>query len=123
MIQEEVLAREFINIVNHSFPKAGEVIRHCYVKVITAPLKQPGKTVRYVGIYCSTDRLKAVKQQKSQLREVAIYMGLMEVVCLNATRLVRDPASHLKQSDPRFWLELQWVATEQIDPPLPPQHL
>jgi hypothetical protein len=123
MIQEEVLAKEFITIVHHSFPKASEAIRHCYVKVITAPLKQLGKTVRYVGIYCSNDRLEAVKQQKNQLREVAIYMGLLEVVCLNATRLVQDPASHLKQSDPCFWLELQWVATEHTKPPFSSEEL
>lgn len=123
MIQEEVLAKEFINIVNRSFPKAGEAIRHCYVKIITAPLKPMEKTVRYVGIYCSSDRLEAVKRQKNQLREVALYMGLLEVVCLNATRLVRDPASHLKQSDPRFWLELHWIATAQVNSSLPSQDL
>jgi hypothetical protein len=123
MIQEEVLAKEFVNIVDRSFPKAGEAIQHCYVKVITAPLKKMEKTVRYVGVYCSGDRLETVKRQKRQLREVALYMGLLEVVFLNATRLVRDPASHLKQSDPRFWLELQWVATEHIDPSLPSQDL
>jgi hypothetical protein len=127
MIQEEVLAKEFVNIVNRSFPKAGEAIQHCFVKVIAAPLKKMDKTVWYVGVYCPGDRLETVKRQKKQLREVALYMGLLEVVFLNATRLVRDPHSHLKESDPRFWLELQWIATEHteypVDPPLTSQDL
>jgi hypothetical protein len=44
--------------------------------------------------------------QRYALREIAENMGLVEVVCINATRLLRAPMSNLKDADPRFWLEL-----------------
>ncbi|CCH68192.1 hypothetical protein RINTHH_20370 [Richelia intracellularis HH01] len=44
------------------------------------------------------------------LREIAESMGLVQVVLLNATRLLRDPMSKLKQADPRLWLELHLLA-------------
>ncbi|MHC5934704.1 hypothetical protein [Nostoc sp.] len=47
------------------------------------------------------------------LREVAEYAGLIEVICLNATHLLRDPISKVKQTDPRLWLELQWLAIQE----------
>ena len=37
-------------------------------------------------------------------------MGLVQVVFRNASRLLRDPMSKIKQSDPRMWLDLQWVS-------------
>jgi hypothetical protein len=51
-----------------------------------------------------------IQAKKEILRELAENMGLIQVVCLNAKRLLRDPMSKLKQSEPRLWLELQLVA-------------
>ncbi|MBO3460345.1 hypothetical protein G7B40_018315 [Aetokthonos hydrillicola Thurmond2011] len=110
MISEDILAKEFIRVVNHYYPKLGELLDGCYVKVITCYWGRPPKRLQYIGIYCS-DRIKPyVQAQKHVLREVAENMGLAQVVFLNATRLLRDPMSKIKQGDPRLWLDLQMVA-------------
>ncbi|PPS44878.1 hypothetical protein [Chroococcidiopsis sp. TS-821] len=112
MISDEYLAREFTTVVSRVYPKTGELLRHCYVKVINSYWGKPPRRLQYVGIYCSERMIKAVQTQKDVLTEVAKDMGLVEVVCLNATRLLRDPMSKLKRTAPRFWLELYWVATQ-----------
>lgn len=111
MIAEDILAKEFTNVVNHYYPKTGELLDGCYVKVITCFWGRPAKRFQYIGIYCTGEMMPYVQAQKEILREVADNMGLIQVVCMNAKRLLRDPVSKLKQSDPRLWLELQLVAT------------
>jgi hypothetical protein len=54
--------------------------------------------------------LPYVQAEKEILREIAENMGLVQVVCMNAKRLLRDPKSKLKDNDPRLWLDLQMVA-------------
>ncbi|NET53067.1 MAG: hypothetical protein F6K09_31695 [Merismopedia sp. SIO2A8] len=54
-----------------------------------------------------------MEDHKSAYREIAQNMGLSEVVCMNATRLVRDPMSKLRQEDQRLWLELQWIVSQE----------
>ena len=110
MITEENLAKEFTTVVEHFYPKAGELLRHCYVKAIKSYWGRPPKPLQYIGIYCSEEMLASVAAQKDVLRKVAEHMGLVDVVCVNATPLLRDPLSKLKQTDPRFWLELHWIA-------------
>jgi hypothetical protein len=111
MITEEHLAKEFTTVVALFYPNAGELLHHCYVKVINSYWGRPPRRLQYIGIYCSDEMIAAVQAQKDVLREVAQNMGLVEVVCLNATRLLRDPMSKLKQVEPRIWLELLWIAT------------
>ncbi|AFZ16859.1 hypothetical protein [Allocoleopsis franciscana] len=110
MITEEHLAKEFTIVVKHFYPKAGQLLRRCYVKVINSSWGRPPKRLQYIGIYCPDEIVAAVLEQRDVLREVAENMGLVEVVCMNATRLVRDPLSKIKHTDPRFWLELHWIA-------------
>ena len=111
MISEDILAKEFIRVVNHYYPKVGELLDGCHVKVITCFWGRPPKRLQYIGIYCSDEVMPYVQAQKDVLREVADNMGLVQVVLLNATRLLRDPMSKLKQAEPRLWLDLHWVAT------------
>ncbi len=111
MIAEDILAKEFIRVVNHYYPSIGELLDGCYVKVITCFWGRPARRLQYIGIYCSEEMIPYVQAQKEILREVADNMGLIQVVCMNARRLLRDPMSKLKQSEPRLWLELQWVAS------------
>jgi hypothetical protein len=110
MIAEDVLAKEFTRVVSHYYPQLGELLDGCYVKVITCFWGRPARRLRYIGIYCSEEILSHVKAQKEVLRELADNMGLVQVVCMNARRLLRDPMSKLKQTEPRLWLELQMVA-------------
>ncbi|MBD2773898.1 hypothetical protein [Iningainema tapete] len=111
MISEDILAKEFLRVVNHYYPKVGKLLDGCYVKVITSYWGRPRKRLQYVGIYCSKEIMPYVQAQKYVLREVAENMGLVQVVFLNATRLLRDPMSKLKSADPRMWLDLHLLTT------------
>lgn len=111
MIAEDILAKEFTRVVSHYYPQLGELLDGCYVKVITCFWGRPARRLQYIGIYCSEEKLPSVQAQKAILRELADNMGLVQVVCMNARRLLRDPMSKLKDSNSRLWLELQLVAT------------
>ncbi|QLE58197.1 hypothetical protein [Nostoc sp. TCL26-01] len=111
MIAEDVLAKEFTRVVTDYYPKVGELLDGCHVKVITCFWGRPARRLQYIGIYCPGEILPYVQAQKEILREVADNMGLVQVVCMNAKRLLRDPKSKLKDNDPRLWLELQIVST------------
>lgn len=111
---EQELVKEFTTIVNHSFPKEGKLLDRCYIKLIQSFWGQ--KNVHffpYIAIYCPKNMIAAVKAQISVFREVAKFVGLTEVVCLNATCLLHDPQSKLKQENPYLWLELQWIVTQE----------
>jgi hypothetical protein len=110
MITEDILAQEFIRVVNDYYPTVGKLLDNCHVKVITSFWGRPAKRFKYIGIYCREDMMPDVQTHKEILKELAENMGLIQVVLLNAKRLLRDPMSKLKQSEPRLWLELQLLA-------------
>ncbi|AFY58869.1 hypothetical protein Riv7116_6541 [Rivularia sp. PCC 7116] len=110
MISEDTLAKEFIRVINEYYPKVGEVLDGCYVKVVTNYWGRPPKSLRHVVIYSSEETISYVQTHKQKLTDVAENMGLVQVVFRNASRLLRDPMSKIKQSDPRMWLDLQWVS-------------
>ena len=110
MTINEYLSGEFITIVERSYPRTAKLLQHCHVRVINTNWGRPPKRLQYVGVYCPDRLIDSVQAEIDLLREVAKYMGLAEVVCLNATRLIRDPMSSIKHTDSRFWLELCWVA-------------
>lgn len=106
MLTEAVLVQEFTTLVERTYPQAGELLRHCHIKLMTAHWGQPPQRLDYVAIYCSDPLINPVSAQKEAFRHISHYMGLAEPVLINATRLLRDPKSKLKQEAPRFWLEL-----------------
>jgi hypothetical protein len=110
MNTEDLLAKEFTRIIKEYYPAIGELLDGCYVKIITSYWGRPPRRLRYVGIYCTMDIMPYIKARKDVFRDIADNMGLMQVVFLNATRLLRDPKSTLKDSDPRLWLELHLIA-------------
>ncbi|MGE5656746.1 MAG: hypothetical protein ACM37W_09025 [Actinomycetota bacterium] len=112
MISEQHLAQEFLTVIDNFYPKVGAVLHHCYIKVIETYIGRIHKRLYYLGIYCSDATFAEVEAQRDVLREVAENMGLVEVVCINATRLLRDPRSTLKDLSPRLWLELYWISTK-----------
>jgi hypothetical protein len=113
MITEEYLAKEFTIFVDLFYPEAGELLHHCYAKVIQSYWGRPPKSLRYVAIYCPSGMVASVAAHKDLFRKIAQNMGLAEVVCLSATRLLRHPMFQIKQTDPRFWLELLWIVTQE----------
>jgi hypothetical protein len=110
-IKPEYLAQEYITLVNNYHPTAGELLDYCYVKILECYLERMEKRFYYIGVYYPDAISTEIKKQQDDLREVAENMGLIAVVCINATRLVRDPVAKLKEENPRLWLELHWVAT------------
>jgi len=110
MISEDTLAKEFIRVISDYYPRVGEVLDGCYVKVITNYWGKPPKSFRHLVIYCPEEIITYVEKHKQKLVDVAENMGLVQVVFRNASRLLRDPMSKIKQSDPRMWLDLQWVS-------------
>ncbi|WP_071190457.1 hypothetical protein [Trichormus sp. NMC-1] len=113
MITEEKLADNFNTIIEEMHPRVWELLQHCYVKVITSCfMNSCVSPVQYIGIYCPDEIFASIVAEKNLLREVAKYLGLAEVVCLNATKLLRDPLSRLKTDYPQLWLELIWITTE-----------
>ncbi|MEA5550219.1 hypothetical protein VB713_04350 [Anabaena cylindrica UHCC 0172] len=113
MITEEKLVDNFNTIIKEMHPRVWELLRHCYVKVITPSfMRSCVSSVQYIGIYCPHEIFASLVAEKDLLREVAKYLGLPEVVCLNATKLLRDPLSKLKTAYPHLWLELLWITTE-----------
>ena len=110
MLTGDILAREFTRIVSQYYPQIGELLNYCHVKVIHRQWGRPAKHLQYIGIYCSEEMMTYLQVHQNSLREIAENMGLVQVVLLNATRLLRDPMSKLKQADPRLWLELHLLA-------------
>lgn len=111
--QEETL-QEFMKIINKLFPEIERLLHDCHVKVIESFWgRNQDHFLPYLGIYCPQRLISAIEAKKDILKKVAEHIGLVEVVCMNATRLVRDPESKLKKTHPRLWLELQWIATQE----------
>ena len=106
MLTGDILAKEFTRIVTQYYPKIGELLNCCHVRVIYRQSGKPPKHLQYIGVYCSEEIMTYLRIDQNLLREIAESMGLVQVVLLNATRLLRDPMSKLKQADPRLWLEL-----------------
>ncbi|BAY66397.1 hypothetical protein NIES22_65360 [Calothrix brevissima NIES-22] len=112
MITSEALAFQFTVIIEEAHPQVWELLRHCYIKVINHDLtgaRFPHPP--YIGIYCPDKYMAAVVAQKNLLKEVAKFMGLVDVVCFNANNLLRDPLSNLKENYPQLWLDLLWIST------------
>ncbi|HBB34374.1 MAG TPA: hypothetical protein DDZ80_25405 [Cyanobacteria bacterium UBA8803] len=113
MINREELAQEFIRLVKSYYPKSGQFITHCYVKILECYIERLGKRFYYIGVYYPERLTSEVQAQQDVLRDIAENMGLIEVVCINANRIVRDPRSRLKHENPRLWLDLYWVASHK----------
>ncbi|MBD2516422.1 hypothetical protein H6G93_15645 [Nostoc sp. FACHB-973] len=120
MITEEDLAQQFSVIIEHAHPRVWELLHQCYVKVINPKpyltrvnIRTCMRHAKYIAIYCPDRIMNALVAEKNLLREVAEYVGLVEVVCLNANNLMRDPLSNLKETYPRLWLDLLWLIAQE----------
>ncbi|KGF73782.1 hypothetical protein DO97_10235 [Neosynechococcus sphagnicola sy1] len=113
MLTETHLIQEFTTLIERTYPQVGSLLRHCHIKLITAHWGQPPRRLDYIAIYCLDTLFQAASAQKEAFRNISRYMGLAEPVCMNATRLLRDPKSKLKQDAPRFWLELHRLLPAQ----------
>ena len=117
MIREKLL-EEYVCLVNKYYPHISYLLSCCYLTVVDSWAERQDKSYHYLAIYYSARTGKKILLYQKELKELAENLGLIQVVCLNATRIVRDPLSNLKKKNPRLWLELYWIATNiepQID--------
>jgi len=106
MLTETHIVQEFITLVTNTYPQTRVLLPQCHLKLVTAHWGQPPRRLDYIAIYCPDTLIDVVSAQKEAFRAISRHMGLSEPVCINATRLLRDPMSKLQQTAPRFWLEL-----------------
>jgi hypothetical protein len=110
MLTEEVLVQKFITVVEERCDKLGELIEYCHVELVNSYWGFPPKLIQHFVIYYPNLLCTSVNAYKNIFRSVAIDLGISDAVCINATHILRDPASTLKQKNPMLWLELHWVA-------------
>jgi len=111
MLSNENLTLEFLDIVDRFYPSAGPVLRCCYVKILECYLERLGKRCYYLGIYYPEWLRDKLEAHNDAFKDIAENLGLVQVVFINASRLIRDPMSRLKRDNPRLWLELYWIAS------------
>lgn len=110
MLTEEVLVQKFITVAQRRCPKLGELLQYCHVELVNSYWGYPPKLLQHFVVFYPNMLFASVNAYKDIFRGVAQDLGLSDAVCINATRIIRDPASRLKEKNPTLWLELQWVA-------------
>ncbi|MEH2114897.1 hypothetical protein [Nostoc sp.] len=110
MLTEEVLVQKFITVVKERCAKVGELLQYCHVELVNSYWGCPPKLIQHFVVYYPNMLFASINDNKDVFRGVAQDLGICQAVCINATRIIRDPASRLKEKNPILWLELQWVA-------------
>jgi hypothetical protein len=115
MLTEEVLVQKFTTVVKQRCPKLGGLLQHCHVELVNSYWGKPPKLSQHFVVYSQDQLFPLINAYKAILRRVAKDLGISEAICMNATRIIRDPASTLKQIDPVLWLELQWMVAKHLE--------
>ncbi len=110
MLTEEVLVQKFTTIAQGRCPRLGELLQYCHVELINSYWGYPPKLIQHFVVYYPNMLSASVNAYQDIFRGVAQDLGILDAVCINATRIIRDRASRLKEKNPVLWLELQWVA-------------
>jgi len=106
MISREELGRKYVIIINNYYPVASRLLNQCLVKVLTLNNSSAREIHYYLGIYYPHRIGKLLLVLQTVLHYAADNMGLVEVIFINVSNLVKDPHSKIRQQDFRFWLEL-----------------
>lgn len=110
MLSEQILIQKFAAVSEERCPQLGELLNYCHVELVNSHWGQPAKLMRYFVVYYPNMLFASISDARETLRLVAQDLGISDAVCMNATRVIRDPKSTLKQKDPVLWLELLWIA-------------
>ncbi|MEH2239669.1 hypothetical protein [Nostoc sp.] len=110
MLTEEVLVQKFITIAQGRCPKLSELLQYCHVELVNSYWGYPPKLIQHFVVYYPNMLSASVNAYQDIFRGIAQDLGILDAVCINATRIIRDRASKLKEKNPILWLELQWVA-------------
>ncbi len=109
---EEEMLIEFTRVAK-TYPKVEEMLNHCHVKIVQSFWgRDQVHFLPYLSIYYPQRLAPTVRAQKEVIKKLAQHVGLVEVACLNANRLIRDPKSKLKEAYPYLWQEINWIATQ-----------
>jgi len=111
MSYQRKLADEFVRLVCTYYPDAEPTLERCYVKLLDLELERLKRRLYYIGIYHPQEVAAELENHRQALHDIAENLGLIAVVFMDASRIIRDPVSRLKHENPRLWLELYWVAT------------
>lgn len=115
MLTEEILVEKFTTVFKERRPELAGLLGCCHVELVNAYWGKPAKLTQYFVVYSPTYLFASVNAYKDILRDIAKDLGISEAICMNATRIISDRASTLKQKNPILWLELQWVATLYLE--------
>lgn len=107
---EDRLAEEFKTTVIQFCARLGGLLSRCHVKVMRCEWGQAHQNLQYAVVYCPSVVWASLEARRERLRSLGKDLGIADVICLNATSLLRDPTSEIEQADPRLWLELQWLS-------------
>ncbi len=110
MLTEEVLVQKFISVAKERCPKLGELLQYCHVELVNSYWGCPSKLIQHFAVYSPNLLFACINDYKDLLRGTARDLGISDAVCMNATRIIRDPASTLKERNPILWLELHYVS-------------
>ncbi len=111
MIREK-LVKEYRHLVNYSYPYINSLLTNCYIHIIDGCLNPVSPPYYYLGVYYAGRQGKEIILYKTELKNIAKTFGMIDVVLINATRIIRDPVSTLKKENPRLWLELYWICSK-----------
>ncbi|MDJ0510140.1 MAG: hypothetical protein QNJ64_12930 [Crocosphaera sp.] len=111
MISEK-LVQEYRTIVNDNYPYINSLLNDCYLKIIDGCLNRMSPPYYYLGIYYAGRNNKEITLYQHELKKIANNFGMIDIVFINAKRIIRDPLSSLKQQNPRLWLELYWISSK-----------
>ncbi|MDJ0600712.1 MAG: hypothetical protein QNJ37_17935 [Crocosphaera sp.] len=112
MVIREKLVQEYRNLVNYSYPYINSLLNNCYIKIIDGCLNPVSPPYYYLGIYYGGKQEKEIILYQNELKKIAKTFGMIDVVFMNAKRIIRDPLSPLKKENPRLWLELYWISSK-----------
>ncbi len=111
MIREK-LVKEYRHLVNDSYPYINSLLNNCYIHIIDGCLNPVSPPYYYLGVYYAGRQGKEIILYQNELKKIAKTFGMIDVVLINAKRIIRDPVSTLKKENPRLWLELYWICSK-----------
>jgi glyoxylate carboligase len=111
-VDREILVQEYRTIVSHSYPYINSLLNDCYLKILDGCVTSISNSYSYLGIYYAGIKAKEIILYEKELKKIAQNLGIIEVVVINAKRIIRDPMSCLKKENPRLWLELYWISSK-----------
>ncbi|WP_414756022.1 hypothetical protein [Anabaena sp. CCY 9910] len=115
MLTEEALVQKFTTVVNDRCPELNTLLKYCHVELVNSYWGKPEQLLQYFVIYAPHQLLASISAYKETFRSVAEDLGIANAICMDATRIIRDRCSTLKQKDPILWLELQLLVSQYLE--------